>query len=142
MGFKVFLLLIISAAWVASIEFPSLGFSHPNTYPTHHQDLTSHLTSSSALADAYSKMPVTKSGNLSELSLGNINPFPYVPRSDLIESPSFVFPSFMSSDPNTSAVLGASHPNTNPVDPQPQDLTSHSKSSPSLSEFYLKKPHE
>jgi tetratricopeptide (TPR) repeat protein len=32
-GFKVVLLLIITAAWAVSIEFPSLGLSHPN-YPT------------------------------------------------------------------------------------------------------------
>ena len=31
-GLKVFLLLIVSAAWAVSIEFPSLAFSHPN-YP-------------------------------------------------------------------------------------------------------------
>jgi hypothetical protein len=141
-GLKVFLLLIISAAWAVSIEFPSLGFSHPN-YPSSVRmsvdDLKGHSAVSIDAANAISKM---SAGDLSERDLGNINLFPYVPRSDLIESPSFVFPSFMLSDPDTNAAHGASHPNTNPVDPQPQDLTSHSKSSPSLSEFYLKKPHE
>jgi hypothetical protein len=106
-----------------------LGFSHPNTYhPIHHEDLSSHFPSSLAAANAISKM---SAGDLSERDLGNINLFPYVPRSDLIKSPSFVFPSFMLSDPDTNA-----------VDPPPQDLTSHSTPSLSLSEFYLNKPHE
>jgi hypothetical protein len=150
-GFKVFLLLIISAAWAVSIEFPSLALSHPNPVNLQHADLRSYVLPSSLAA---AKMSLTKSGDLSEQGLGEINPFPHVPGSGGIAFPSFGF-SVGLSDPNTNAVLGLSPPNTNRVDSQPQDLTSHPTSSSnhqdltshstpssSLSEFYLKKPHE
>jgi hypothetical protein len=126
-GFKVFLLLFISAAWAVSIEFPSLGLSHPNPVHLRLEELKGHSISSSALVDAYSKMSGAKSGELSEsmarsgLGLGEIDPFPHRLPSDA------KFPSFV-----------LSHPDTNPV----QDSTSHSTSSSNLSEFYLKKPHE
>ena len=63
-GFQGFLLLIISAAWAVSIEFPSLGLSHPNANPSHHLDLTG-FRSSTALVELDLKTHATKSGNLS-----------------------------------------------------------------------------
>jgi hypothetical protein len=154
-GLKVFLLLIVSAAWAVSIEFPSLGFSHPNYPSSVHMsvgDLKSHERYFESAASLAAAMSVTKSEDLSEQGLGEINPFPHVPGSGGIAFPLFGF-SVGLSDPNTNAVLGLSPPNTNRVDSQPQDLTSHptsssnpqdltSHSTPSLSEFYLKKPHE
>jgi hypothetical protein len=124
-GFKVVLLLIVSAALAVSIEFPSFVLSHPN-YPnpahTTLENLKGRSTSSPTLADAISKMSDAKSWDVSKLTFGNIHPFPPSDR---------FFPQFM-----------LSQPNTDPVGPPPQDSTSQSTSSSSLSDFYLKNPHE
>jgi hypothetical protein len=135
-GLKVVLLLIISAAWAVSIEFPSWGFSHP--YPSSVRmsvdELKGHSPSYLDAAKAVSKMPRAQSGDFSESKaltesiarseqlFGNTHPFPN------LLPPDAKFPPFE-----------LSHPDTDPVGPQTQGSTSQSTSSSSLSDFYLKK---
>jgi hypothetical protein len=95
-GFKVLLLLIISAAWAVSIEFPSLRLSHPNyPSPTEVRKVPDQLKrlddEAKALVDAakaFSMVRSAQSGDLPELNLrpltemidrstfGDTHPFP------------------------------------------------------------------
>ena len=132
-GFKVVLLLIISAALAVSIEFPSFVLSHPRYSSSVHtsvEDLKRY--SATALVDEQiARVLAVKPGDYSESkalsesvarsAFANTNPFP-----DLLP-PDAKFPPFE-----------LTHPDTGPVDVQSQDSSSRSTSSSSLSDFNLK----
>jgi hypothetical protein len=137
-GFKVVLLLIVSAALAVSIEFPSWVLSHPRYYPfsTHSmtlEELKSHSATAlveEQIARALAAKPVGLSDSKAlaesfaryEWPTFDNHPFP-----DLLP-PDAKFPPFE-----------LAHPDNGPVGAQSQDSTSQSTSSSSLSDFYLKK---
>lgn len=133
--FKVFLLLVISTAWAVSIEYPSLGWTPPYAGGPH-----LHLTETKVMLLSQ-PIPLPPALGISPLpnDMGEVNSFNDNGRGaaaarallDVPPSDGIGFPSF-----------ALSHPNTNPAGLPPQDLTSHSTSSSTLSEFYLEKPHE
>jgi hypothetical protein len=135
-GFKVVVLLIVSAALAVSIEFPSWGFSHPNYYHPHMtvDDLKGHSPSYLDAAKAVSKMPRVQSGDSSDSKALAES----LARSEQLFGDNHPFPNLLPSDAKFPP-FELSHPDTDPVGPQTQDSTSQSTSSSSLSDFYLKK---
>jgi hypothetical protein len=134
-GFKVVLLLIVSAALAVSIEFPSLVMSHPN-YPYRASMTVEELKGHSATAlveEQIARALAVKPGGFSDPKalaesiahseqIFENHPFP-----DLLP-PDAKFPPFE-----------LTRPDNGPVGAQSQDSTSQSTSSSSLSDFYLKK---
>jgi hypothetical protein len=136
-GFKVVVLLIVSAALAVSIEFPSWVFSHPN-YSNRARmtvdDLKGHSPSYLDAAKAVSKMPRVQSGDSSDSKALAES----LARSEQLFGDNHPFPNLLPSDAKFPP-FELSHPDTDPVGPQTQGSTSQSTSSSSLSDFYLKK---
>jgi hypothetical protein len=102
-GFKVILLLLISAAWAVSIEFPSLGLSHPNSLgrmtPIESKDLSDAAKALDAVKPfsiepgaLYLEPPQSKALTefIARSTVGDTHPFPDLLPPDA-KSPQFAF---------------------------------------------------